>query len=274
MAEPHRIRSSLPTDPATKTVLAMASLLYTCIVTSFSHGLLLVCASAQLAQSQPRYDIFRTPTAIEIDGKLDEPAWKQAPSAENFHFNWWKDGAKEQTVARLLWDDENLYVSFYCHDKNISAEVVERHGPVSRDDSVEVFLSPNPSKIRNYYGFEINVIGTMLNFLRADWYQGPFHWEPEGVRYRTSFHGLPVKHESPKDDHWILELAIPFKNFEKDAPNTPPRDGDSWRLNLNRAGGKTNAQFSTWSPVSTEKPNFHVPEAFGAVRFVNRPPRK
>ena len=72
----------------------------------------------------------------------------------------------------------------------------------------------------------------------------------------------------------MLEIAIPFKNFAKDAAHTPPQDGDTWRLNLNRAGGKTNPQYSTWSPVSTEKPNFHSPESFGWVRFVNRRPSK
>ena len=223
------------------------------------------------AQSLPQQDVFRASTPIVIDAKLDEAAWRQAPAVGEFHFNWWKEGPKEQTVAKLLWDDENLYVGFYCHDKHISAEVVARHGPVSRDDCVEVFISPSAAKPRNYYGFEINAIGTMLNFIRADWYKGPRNNEPEGVRYRTSYHGLPVKNDSPDDDHWILELAIPFRNFAMDAPNTPPRDGDVWRLNLNRAGGKTNAQYSTWSPVSTERPNFHVPEAFGSVRFVNRP---
>jgi hypothetical protein len=227
-----------------------------------------------MAQSLPRYDIFRAPTPISVDGKLDEAAWRNAPSAGDFNFNWWKEGQKEQTVAKLLWDDANLYVGFYCHDKHISAEVVQRHGPVSKDDCVEVFISPNVDKPRNYYGFEINAIGTMLNFIRSDWYKGPFNTEPEGVRYRTTFHGRPSKQESPDDDHWVLEIAIPFKNFDKDAPHTPPREGDTWRLNLNRAGGKTNAQYSTWSPVKTEKPNFHVPEAFGSVRFINRPAGK
>lgn len=236
--------------------------------------LLLILAGILDAQTLARYDIHRAAGRIVIDGKLDEPAWEQAPAVSDFHFNWWKEGAKEKTVAKVLWDDENLYVGYYCHDKHISAEVTERHGPVSNDDSVEVFISPNPAKLRNYYGFEMNVIGTMLNFIRADWYQGPFNSEPEGVRLKTSFSGLRTKSESPSDDHWVLEIAIPFKNFIKDAAHTPPHDGDEWRLNLNRAGGKADAQYSTWSPVKTDRPNFHVPEAFGGVRFVNRPPVK
>jgi hypothetical protein len=234
----------------------------------------LLAVGAAVGQTFPRYDIYRAPSPIVVDGKLDEAAWKQAPAAGDFHFNWWKEGAKEQTVAKLLWDDENLYAGYYCHDKHISATVTKRHGPVSRDDSVEIFISPNPEKPRNYYGFEMNVIGTMLNFLRADWYKGAFNWEPEGVQLRTSHYGLGEKKESPEDDHWILEVAIPFRNFAKDAAHTPPQDGDTWRLNLNRAGGVTDAQYSTWSPVSTPKPNFHTPESFGYVRFVNRPPGK
>ena len=195
--------------------------------------LLVVCGAASwlTAQTLPRYEIFRAAGRIVVDGRLDEPAWRQAPAASAFHFNWWTGGEKEQTIAKLLWDDENLYVGFYCHDKHIAAEVVERHGPVSLDDSVEVFLSPNPGKIHNYYGFEMNVIGTMLNFIRADWYKGPFNWEPDGVRLRTSFSGLRVKDDAADDDHWILEVAIPLKNFEKDAAHIPPREGDTWRLN-------------------------------------------
>ena len=223
-----------------------------------------------LAQQKPSYDIFRTEEPIMIDGKLDEAAWAAAASAADFHFNWWKSGEKEQTVAKILWDDVNLYVGYYCRDKHIAANVTRRHGPVSLDDCVEAFISPNPEKVRNYYGFEMNVIGTMLNFVRADWWRGGRFSEPVGVRLWTSHYGRSLKVDSPDDDHWILEVAIPFKNFEKDAAHTPPQNGDRWRLNLNRSGGTTNRQYSTWSPVHSERPNFHMPEDFGWVRFVDR----
>jgi len=230
-------------------------------------ALLPLAALALCAQDQPRYDVLRVAAPITVDGKLDEPAWRNAPAAGDFHFNWWTAGAREMTVVKALWDDANLYFGYYVHDRHISGSVIKRHGPVSQDDCVEVFLSPNPAKLRNYYGFEINVIGTMLKFLIADWRPKPIYWEPEGVRYRTSHHGMPSKQESPQDDHWILELAIPWSNFSRDAVRVPPRAGDEWRANFNRAGGVTDAQYSTWSPVHTPKPNFHVPEDFGWIRF-------
>jgi hypothetical protein len=229
-------------------------------------------AVAASAQALPSYDIYRAAGRITIDGQLNERAWRQAPPAGDFHFNWWKSGEREQTEARLVWDDDYLYAAYFCHDKHISAKVTERHGPVSLDDCVELFVSPNPARIKNCYGLEINAIGTMLGWRKSDDGKTMVRWVPQGLRYRTSFHGLAVKRDSTPDAHWILEMAVPWSSFKDDAAHTPPRDDDRWRLNLNRSGGVTNPQYSTWSPVNTPTPNFHVPESFGWVRFVNRKP--
>ena len=237
-----------------------------------TRALWLLVALSAAAQTLPRYDVYRAASPVEIDAKLDEKAWRAAPAVSAFVFNWHTAGEKEPTTAKIVWDDRNLYVSWLAQDRHISAYETKRHGPVSRDDCVEIFLSPNPEKVKNYYTFEINAIGTMLNRARTDWWQGPPTWEPEGVVYRTSFHGQEKKDEAPDDREWVVEMAAPLSNFARDAAHTPPRDGDTWRLNLNRLGGKTNAQASTWSPIAAPARSFHTPDAFGTVRFVNRPP--
>lgn len=225
---------------------------------------------ACLAQPHARYTIQRAAAPIVIDGVLDEPAWRAAPSMGDFHFNWYQAGEKEQTVAKMLWDDEYLYVSWYAHDKHISAYEKQRHGPVSKDDCVEIFIAPNPAKPGNYYTWEINAIGTMLNRNKSDWYTAGATWEPEGVEYKTTFHGQPKKDEAPGDDHWIVEMKVPLRNFVRDAKHTPPLDGEQWRLNVNRIGGKTNAQLSSWSPIAPPLKGFHSPAAFGVVTFSAR----
>jgi len=226
-------------------------------------ALLLSFAAVAAAQ----YRIERATSKINIDGKLDEPAWRAAAPAGDFHFNWFVSGDKEQTEAKLLWDDDNLYVSWRAADRHISAYELKRHGPVSKDDCVEIFIAPNPAKVTNYYTFEINAIGTMLNRNRSYWYTGGATWEPEGMVYRATFHGQDKKDESPGDRDWIVEAAIPLRNFSHDAAHTPPREGDEWRLNLQRLGGKTNAQASSWSPILPPAKSFHTPAAFGAVVF-------
>ncbi len=234
---------------------------------------LLAAAPVMLLAQLPTQDVYRAVSPIKIDANLDDVAWQKAPVFSDFHFMNYTEGEKELTDAQMLWDDENLYVAYYCHDKHISAHVTERQGPVSHDDCVEIFVSPNPQKVNNYYTFEINVIGAMLNRCRTDWWHGPPTWEPQGVVYRTTYYGRKSKEEEPGDDHWIAELAIPFRNFSHDAAHTPPRDGDTWRLNLQRTGGATNHQNSSWSPIPPPGRSFHTPDAFGTVRFVAHPPQ-
>ncbi|MBI3209886.1 MAG: c-type cytochrome [Candidatus Solibacter usitatus] len=230
-------------------------------------SIVLLAAGALFAQPPVEYRIQRAASPITIDANLDEAAWQQASPVSAFIYNWFTAGEKEMTTAKLLWDDENLYVAFRSFDRHISAYERKRHGPVSKDDCLEIFISPNPQKVRNYYTFEINAIGTMLNRNKSDWYTGGATWEPEGVRYRSTFHGMASKDESANDREWILEMAIPLRNFAKDAVNMPPRAGDEWRLNLMRTGGKTNAQQSTWSPIPAAVHSFHSPEYFGKVIF-------
>lgn len=238
----------------------------------------LTLADTMAAQEHAHYDIERASSAILIDGTLDEQAWTDAPAVGDFSPMAPEPAVKQQTIVKMLWDDENLYVGYYMIDNRISAYVTERHGPVSRDDCVEIFLSPGPSKVTNYYTFEINAIGTMLNRCKTGWWTGPPTWEPDGVRYKTSFHGRPEKNPSPNDHHWIVEMAIPFRNFSNDSVHTPPEPGDQWRLNLHRldeglpktAAGrrKQRTGFSTWSPLPPEVQSFHSPAWFGWVRFV------
>jgi Carbohydrate family 9 binding domain-like len=229
--------------------------------------LLLTWTQAASAQTLPSYSVYRTPSPITIDGKLNERAWHSAPVAGDFHFNWWEAGEKEQTVVRMLWDDQNLYVSYYCYDKHTDAKITESQGPVSTDDSIEFYARPNPDKL-DFNGIEINSLCTLLGYRVRDG-KDQQRWQPEGVRCKTASY----------PGHWIMELAIPLKNYSDVAAHTPPHNGDRWRVNLNRIDliGSANAthpqyQYSTWSPVHTPRPNFHVPEAFGWVKFVDRKP--
>ena len=67
-----------------------------------------------------------------------------------------------------------------------------------------------------------------------------------------------------------LDGSIPFENYAPVAKNAPPKPGDVWHVGLNRCGGKTNEQYSQWSPSNTPKPAFHVPECFGRMVFSER----
>jgi len=41
--------------------------------------------------SLPEYVMHRTDGPMEMDGRLDEPAWFAAPLMSSFHFPWYKE---------------------------------------------------------------------------------------------------------------------------------------------------------------------------------------
>ena len=217
---------------------------------------------------RPDYTILRAGTPINIDGKLDEAAWFAAPLVGDFHFPWWKEGKKEQTRAKLLWDDDNLYIAFVCEDAHITARHTERDGKIPEDDCVEVMVAPNPRTPDIYYNIEFNLLGGILDNFRPN---GPTKprapkWDAVGIRIAGTSVGS-LNDDSDTDQYWQVEVAIPLKNFAEVAGQPRPRPGTVWNLNLNRHGGKTNYQASQWSPADTPTITFHTPDRFGRVTF-------
>jgi len=66
-----------------------------------------------------------------------------------------------------------------------------------------------------------------------------------------------------KARRWVAELAIPLKAL------TPRFDPKAvWRVNFYRVEGKEEPRaYLAWRPTGTPQPNFHVPAAFGTLRF-------
>jgi hypothetical protein len=239
-----------------------------------SLTLLIACSTpavrSAVAEDVPTYEIRRAASPPTIDGRLDEPVWRSAESVGDFVFPWWQQGEKEQTVAKMLWDEKCLYVSYDCKDAHIWSDHIERDSEVWKDDCVEVFTAPNPDQPHNYFNIEMNVRRAFLDQHHPDGpgVEVPREWNSSGIKIAVTIEGT-LNDDSDLDRSWILEAAIPFENFAGVAKRIPPAPRDAWRLNLNRLGGKTNPQFSQWSPSGTEEPQFHAPKYFGRVVFAD-----
>lgn len=214
-----------------------------------------------------RAKIRRTEQPIVIDGKFDD-TWRDAETVGDFVFTWWEEGGPEQqqTQARMLWDDQYLYVSFQCDDKNIVATATETGGKVWLDDCVEVFASPEMDAPENYFNLEINALGTHLINYRPNGGDYDRNWEPKGIKIAVEASGT-VNDSSDTDQSWNLEVAIPFSILPNVIPKGSPQVGDRWRLNLNRLEDEM-AIKSQWSQGDQNIPKFHNPDSFGFVEFV------
>jgi alpha-galactosidase len=169
-----------------------------------------------------------------------------------------------QTEVRLLWTPATLYLRFACRYRELfvfeDSDANGRRDHLWDRDVAEAFLQPDPSRPRYYKEFEVGPNGMWIDLDIA-----PRDVFPEGLRDLKS--GLTRSVWLDREQlTWVAELAIPMKaltaNFDPAA---------LWRANFYRVEGPQEPRFySAWQPTHTPQPNFHVPSAFGKLRFTER----
>ncbi len=215
---------------------------------------------------------------IQIDGKADEAAWKQAQLIDHFYLPWLgkkSRPARTATQARLLWDQEALYFFADMEDADLYADVLEHDGPTWDNDVFELFFKPALDK-PGYYEFQVNAAGTIMDMylprrgsggyprFKKD---GVFHLEAK-VQLRGS-----LNHWEDLDQGWSVEGRIPWRDFHR--TGGAPKPGDQWKFNLCRYDYSVQfegPELSTCAPlVSSPQADFHHHEDYATLRFVGRP---
>ncbi len=224
-------------------------------------------AERPVSSPPPSYEIRRATKPPTIDGKLDEPAWQDAATL-TLQFPWEdQTGAKQKTIARLLWNDETLFVAFACEDADIVAHYDQRDDPTYKDDAVELFLQPNP-KLSVYIGLEMNARATLYDYVYVFPQVLLKAFDLKGAQLATNLDGT-LNVTSDRDRGWTLELAIPLRNFSELMGGRPVAAGTIWNANLNRWDGtEPNRRLSVWSDSATVRPTPHNPKRFGQLIFV------
>jgi len=225
--------------------------------------LLLLAAVPLIAQDRPVYELTRATGPIRIDGKLDDTAWAKAAPVGPFVNN--SDGAASplRTEAKLLYDDQFLYFSFRIVDENIWATMRQRDEHLWLEEVVEVFLQADPRQT-SYIELEVNPLGTMLDIFLLDIRKPiPYKsWNSARLQWAVQVDG--TVDGKPGDRQWTCEIALPLEDVVP-APNSPPKPGDRWRLNLYRVEKHPARASLAWAP--TMKGDFHTPARFGEIVF-------
>jgi len=216
----------------------------------------------------PRYEVRRATSRITVDGVMDEAAWESASSPAMLRALWEEQtGPRQATAARILWDDDYLYVGYEVEDTDITAQFTERDDWVYRDDAVEIFVNPLPSQTGLYYGLEMSARGVLMDYVMYDSRYIVRRFDMDGIQIATHLRGT-LNARGDSDSGWSLEVAIPLANFA--ALGDPPSAGTVWTANLNRWDGTApDRTMSIWSDPLVERPHPHFPERFGDLVFVD-----
>ncbi len=220
----------------------------------------------------PRTDIpvYRAPRASSpptIDGRLDDAAWRDAPSTQPFVNTMTGDPAGPRTSAKITWDAENLYVAFEVEDDFLKSELSGHDPHLWEQDTVEIMVDPDGDG-RNYFELQLSpteqVFDTRYDSRRVPQPFGHTDWD-SGMRGATVVRG--TVNDDGDDEGYTAELAIPWSAFYAGSPPAnPPAAGDTWRVALYVLDARRQGQGGVgWSPPLVG--DFHVPERFGRVVF-------
>ncbi|MYH28989.1 MAG: carbohydrate binding family 9 domain-containing protein [Acidobacteria bacterium] len=201
--------------------------------------------------------VVRPPRLAEppvIDGRLDEPLWRDAAHITQLVQRRPFDGipASEPSDIYLAYDSANIYVGLYAHYSNPGMIRANRR---DRDESIDddlflIYFDPFLDQQRAYV-FTVNGYGVQGDaILQAGALGGGRFGVPRGD---ASWDVLFDSAAELVDDGFVAELAIPFKSlrYPRREAGAPHR----WGLQIARIiGGRDEAD--VWSPTSRDIAGF------------------
>lgn len=237
----------------------------------------------------PVYGIRRTRQTANIDGDIHKPFWDQAPYTDLFSDieGEQKETPRFATRAKMLWDDQALYIAAELEGDEIWAHVRERDAVIFADNDFEVFIDPD-SDTHQYYELEMNALNTVWDLLLTKPYRdggAPVDsWDIKGLRTAVKIRG-DLNRPGDHNKGWSVELALPFRTLmETTRRQGAPRAGEYWRINFSRVQWKTDVRGGryekrrgqdgkplpednwVWSPTGVV--NIHYPELWGYAFFL------
>jgi uncharacterized protein (DUF362 family) len=193
--------------------------------------------------------------AVEVDGRGDEPAWARAAPV-----TWDTDYAGSATGivthARFLYSGAGLFGLWELEGAGLHTDRA-RPTDVPRpklyeEDCVELFLTPDPAHPRHYFETELGPFGHFLDVeVDLDTHKSSTAWS-SGVTVKTT--------QDPAARRATIEAQLVAPELLQAL-----KPGARLPLALYRMEGSSPRSYLAWSPPRTEKPNFHVPEAFGTL---------
>jgi Domain of unknown function (DUF5916)/Carbohydrate family 9 binding domain-like len=194
-------------------------------------------SDANASQADRRLPAVRATGPIVVDGVIEESAWTDAPVATGFLQSEPHEGepASEETEARVLYDDEHLYIGAFIHEADaheILVAELKKDFDIQGSDVFEVVLDTFHDE-RNGYLFAVNAMGARWDAQMVN----------EGRDVNGNWDGVWSAQTRIVRGGWTVEIAIPFRTLR-----FPAAGPGSWGINfLRRIRHKNEDTF--WAPI-------------------------
>jgi hypothetical protein len=216
------------------------------------------------------YNVARLNQPMKIDAVWDKPQWKNIKPVDITNYMGDIPAFKPEAQAKMMYDNEYIYVIFHVKDRYVRCLTKEINGPVWEDGAVEFFFAPDSKLPLLYFNLETNCGGTPLMHFNIVPREKSKQLEKDDIKKIEIAHSLPqiIDPEMKDPVTWTLEYKIPLSMLEKYSSVTHPKKGVEWKANFYKiAENNSNHHYITWSVIENDKPDFHKPQFFGKLIF-------
>lgn len=216
------------------------------------------------------YKVVKLKEPIKMDANWNKPQWKKIEAINIDKYMGKIPGFRPEVQAKMMYDDDNVYVIFRVKDRFVRSVVQEYNGNVSGDSCVEFFFSPDASIPLKYFNLEVNAGGTPLIFYVEKPWTGFVKLKTDEIKQIEIAHSLPSKidPEIKEPVTWTIEYRVPLAMLKRYSNVSDPAPGVTWKANFYKTGSLTsNPNWITWAYVDKPRPDFHTPQFFGTLKF-------
>jgi hypothetical protein len=210
----------------------------------------------------PTNTIVATYAEFEVTANaFDHPDWtKTQPIRITRYWSGEEAPASRHAEARIIWSAECLVVRFVCNQiepliVNSNPQLTKKTIGLWDRDVCEIFIAPDTSNPNYYFEFEAAPTG--------EWVDLAIKLGPTERQTDQGFQSGMTAAAQVAESQLTIIMRIPWGEAVR-----KPKYGDQWQVNLFRCVGIGTERYLAWRPTYTPEPNFHVPEAFGWLRFV------
>ena len=207
------------------------------------------------------YNIKRVQNAPKINGKLDDPAWRNLDVAKDFSQISPNNGTPERihqrTEVKICYDNKNIYFGVMMYDNapdSILKELSKRDEENKNYDAFGIWLEPfNDAQVE--YNFMVTAAGVQIDR----------KFSKTGID--KTWNVVWKSAVKLNNEGWIAEFAIPFSQLRF------PEDNKSWAINMAREIRRYREDYS-WNPIDVNYNDFALQAGIlKGVKDVNSPLR-
>lgn len=182
-----------------------------------------------------------------------DPVWETIPAVA-LDFVWENSfPSPYATFARLVHSPEGLTVRFETDEWPLRACHTVANEQICEDSCMEFFFTPNTEDVA-YINIEVNPIGVPHVGIGTSRYDRRLLDVAEA--------GLRIETSVTYGRGWTITLHVPYTFIDRHFTSR----GREMRANFYKCGDKTvRKHFSVWSPIGTEKSDYHQPSFFGKI---------